>query len=202
MRNLQYFLFLSLFGLSLTTGCTITTSDTVAKGGDGGGSSEEGGNSAKGGTSAQGGSSSHGGTSSTVGGATSTPFTAADCTAAAATVPATVPDVTPACIACLYGTGCTEAVACENTATCMPQVRSVLECVRLYFRYSDDTALPEFVEACQDGSLTAPPAQSDSVAVVSQDPGAWLGASISTDQGRAVVQVLAFDCAIACNFSN
>ncbi len=197
MRNLQIVLFLGLLGMTLAAGCTLTTSTGDATGGEGGSD-----------TTGSGGTTTVGGTTSTatggVAGTTTiaTAFTANDCTAAGATVPTTAPDVLPTCVACFYGAaGCVDAVACENKSGCMTKVRAVMECAQLYFLYNINSVVDTDVEACQDGSLTAPPLDSGTTAgVVSTDPKAWLGASIQTDEEMAAIQVLAIDCATSCNF--
>jgi hypothetical protein len=197
MRNLQYFFFfLGLFGLSLTAACTVTTSDS--KGGNGG-EATEGGASNTGGK-ASGGNSSGG--ASAVGGttATTTPFTAADCTTAATVLPTSAPDVTAACITCLYTKACPEAVACQNDSACMSQIVPALECVQLYYYYAESTVLPEQVAACQTGELTAPPTGADSIAIVSTDPKAWLGAMLgeaANDLMAKLVEQCSTDCSVA-----
>lgn len=190
MRNLHKVFFLSLFGLALAAGCTVTTSDNNAKGGQGG---ED--------TTGTGGKTSAGGTTGS-GGTTTTAFTAADCATAAATVPADVPDVTAACIACIYGTGCADAVTCRNDGTCMASTLKALECVELYFLINS-FADPDAVQACQDGTLTAadtPTAAEIAAAgmtVKSTDAGAWLGAVVSVN-GTSVLN----NCALECHLSD
>ena len=196
MRNLQTVLFLGLLGMTLAAGCTLTTSTGDATGGQGG-------NDAAG----SGGTTTVGGTTSTATGATSgttstaTAFTANDCTAAGTKVPTTAPDISQACVACFYGTtGCPDAVACENKSGCMTKARAVMECVRLYYLYNQNVMTRADLEACQDGSLTAPPLDSGSITgVVSTNPNSWLGANIVTDEEMAAVQLISVDCATDCN---
>jgi hypothetical protein len=196
MRNLKCFLFLGLIGLSLTAGCTITTSD--AKGGNGGDATEGGSNSVGG--NASGGKTGVGGAGA-VGGTTAvTPFSAADCTAAATVALPTAPDVTAACITCLYTKACPEAVACRNDSTCMSQVVPALECAQLYYYYNEETVLTDQVAACQTGELTTPPAGAEGIAIVSTDPNAWLGAPVEatgTDLMMKLVEVCPTDCSLA-----
>jgi hypothetical protein len=190
MRNLQSVLFLSLFGMTLAAGCTVTTTDGNAKGGEGGAD-----------TTAVGGSSASGGTSSTASGgttATTTAFTAADCTAAGAAVPAATPDITAACIDCIYSTACAQAVVCHNAGTCMASTFKALECIELYYLYYS-YADADSVQACLDGTLTAAdtPADLTGVTVKSTDAGAWLGALVPVN-GTAVVN----ECALQCHLSD
>jgi hypothetical protein len=192
MRNLQTVLFLSLFGMTLAAGCTVTTTDGNAKGGEGG---ED--------TTAVGGSSAFGGSSATAGGTagtttTTTAFTAADCTAAGAAVPAATPDITEACIDCIYSTACAQAVVCHNAGTCMTSTLKALECIELYYLYYS-YADSDSVQACQDGTLTSgdTPADLTGVTVKSTDAGAWLGALVPVS-GTAVVQ----ECALQCHLSD
>ena len=208
MRNLQKSFFLGLFGMLLAAGCTITTSDGGGNGGESGNWWDEvGGTTAKGGATATGGTTTTGGTNATGGVAgttTTTPaFTTANCAAAATTVPASIPDVTTACIACMYGAnGCADAVACENKPGCMATIRAVLECNQLYYLYNTEVVVVDDVDACQGGSLTAPPAGADQVTVKSSDPKAWNGAEVSTTEEMDMVTTLSNDCTVACRFDN
>lgn len=212
MRNLQKFLFVSLLGVTLGTGCTITTSDgddLGDMGGAGGTSTTAAGNtSVTGGTVGVGGTTTAPATggSATGGASTTVPtYTAANCPALATiSPPAYAADVTQACVSCIYSANkaCTEAAACHNDAACVFQVYSALECIQIYYAWGGDSPLTlEERDACQNGDYAnATPASGyETMTIKSSTPNeVWKGANVGPT-GMTLMSAALTNCAAECS---
>lgn len=220
MRNLQNVFFLSLLGLSLSTGCTVTTSDgpldeeggtgndtTAPQAGSGGSTTAV----ASGGTTAT--STTAVGTAGTTnvasGGTTaattaSTPaYTVANCPAfATAGAPAFAADVSAACVSCIYDANkaCTQAIACQNESDCITRVWAALECIEFRFQFGGAIAI-SYTEMrhCQNGASigTAKPAGAEQLTMKATG-NFWEGADVSLTGGDLLTTITT-SCAAECD---
>jgi hypothetical protein len=84
----------------------------------------------------------------------------------------------------------------------MASVLASLECIQLYYLFNT-FADADTVAACQDGTLTSADTPTDlsGMTVVSTNPNAWLGASLTTS-GNDLMQTVATECPTECHLSD